>query len=467
MSNLTPHYNLKKPEQTDYYDVDDFNGNADKIDTALYSKIDKTEKTTTGEANKVFTFSDVTNTIKHIFKIMKSSVNAFRVANDSDTEVFNVDTVSGEITGSSISMLEVARKLVKRDSNGKIAGLENVTNTSDANKPVSTAQQTALDLKFNVSDMVTTQTADKGVKRDSEGLITGVRNLIYVKACARTSTIPNTLAAIDSYIPVPGDLILFASFTGGANDGIYEVKASGTTWTRASIYSNETQIMTSKIRVLNGTNYKNTIFQCINEGTITIGLSIIKIVQEFKNVLEFEPYNVRTTALQKRKTILTQYGSSNPDFASIIGGTQHFLMQITDKSEDTSDSGNGIQIAWNPNNVSPRMAIRGYNSSGYSSWKEVITEEKAFGIGQTWQNVTASRAQGQTYTNTTGKPIMLSIYWSQTGTNSVNLHIDGSWFLTEQMSNVSGGGQFSIIIPSGSTYRVDSTNSIVKWFELR
>lgn len=35
------------------------------------------------------------------------------------------------------------------------------------------------------------------------------------------------------------------------------------------------------------------------------------------------------------------------------------------------------------------------------------------GVGQTWQNVTASRAFGVTYTNTTGKPIvlMISFYW--------------------------------------------------------
>jgi len=101
---------------------------------------DETDITTTGEANKLLKFSDALNTIKHIFKIMKSSVNSFRVANDDDIEVFNVDTVSGEITGSSISALKISKKIVKRDDNGDIADVINLNsgylkslNTPDLN----------------------------------------------------------------------------------------------------------------------------------------------------------------------------------------------------------------------------------------------------------------------------------------------------------------------------------------------
>ena len=36
--NKTPYYNLNKPEGTDYYNVDDFNQNADKLDTALHNQ---------------------------------------------------------------------------------------------------------------------------------------------------------------------------------------------------------------------------------------------------------------------------------------------------------------------------------------------------------------------------------------------------------------------------------------------
>ena len=39
MADYTPNYNLKKPSQDDFFDVDDFNGNSDIIDTALNNKL--------------------------------------------------------------------------------------------------------------------------------------------------------------------------------------------------------------------------------------------------------------------------------------------------------------------------------------------------------------------------------------------------------------------------------------------
>lgn len=41
MADYTTNYNLKKPADTDFYDIDDFNGNADIIDTALEAKLEK------------------------------------------------------------------------------------------------------------------------------------------------------------------------------------------------------------------------------------------------------------------------------------------------------------------------------------------------------------------------------------------------------------------------------------------
>jgi hypothetical protein len=41
MATNTPNYNLEKPAQTDFYDVDVQNANMDKIDEALADKVDK------------------------------------------------------------------------------------------------------------------------------------------------------------------------------------------------------------------------------------------------------------------------------------------------------------------------------------------------------------------------------------------------------------------------------------------
>ena len=48
MADYTPNYNLKKPEQTDLYNIADHNGNSDIIDTALSDKADKDLSNVTG-----------------------------------------------------------------------------------------------------------------------------------------------------------------------------------------------------------------------------------------------------------------------------------------------------------------------------------------------------------------------------------------------------------------------------------
>lgn len=85
------------------------------------------------------------------------------------------------------------------------------------------------------------------------------------------------------------------------------------------------------------------------------------------------------------------------------------------------------------------------------------------GVGQTWQNVTASRAANTNYTNSTDKPIMVSIYKSG-GTDGYNLQIDG--ITVGGMNNESLiGSNISAIVPAGSVYKFSSTFDI--WAELR
>ena len=94
------------------------------------------------------------------------------------------------------------------------------------------------------------------------------------------------------------------------------------------------------------------------------------------------------------------------------------------------------------------------------------------GYGQTWQDVTSSRSSGSTYTNNTGKPIMISII--ATGRDAtVQIYI-GSLLVAKQTDIYDGQSNTSTcstIVPPGSTYRVISTNkwgiSISSWAELR
>lgn len=90
------------------------------------------------------------------------------------------------------------------------------------------------------------------------------------------------------------------------------------------------------------------------------------------------------------------------------------------------------------------------------------------GVGQTWQDVTASRALGVTYTNSTGKPIevMVNVGAANSGTLSIVLS-DVTILSHTQNSNYPTRPFVSFIVPNGSTYRVNSSTAILTWSELR
>jgi len=84
------------------------------------------------------------------------------------------------------------------------------------------------------------------------------------------------------------------------------------------------------------------------------------------------------------------------------------------------------------------------------------------GSNQTWQDVTASRANGVTYTNTTGRPIQANLIFYNTAGNKT-MTIAGNTI------TVATGGQYNnttVIVPNGATYiqnGLDANN----WNELR
>lgn len=92
-----------------------------------------------------------------------------------------------------------------------------------------------------------------------------------------------------------------------------------------------------------------------------------------------------------------------------------------------------------------------------------FVKDVSIGFDQTWQDVKASRAGNTTYTNSTGKPIQLNLNFSIANDGDASFQVD---------SLTLAGGQLSgIIIPAGSTYRLNASNiawlSISAWNELR
>lgn len=103
-------------------------------------------------------------------------------------------------------------------------------------------------------------------------------------------------------------------------------------------------------------------------------------------------------------------------------------------------------------------------SSVHAATKAYV-DGQAVGVGQTWQDVSGSRAKDTEYTNSTGRTIVVSIAYS-----NITGSIDGEFFVGVAIANVSlgngrGQGISSFIIPPGNKYKY--TGNFVTWAELR
>tara|TARA_R110002073_G_scaffold336570_1_gene535634 strand:- start:3542 stop:4639 length:1098 start_codon:yes stop_codon:yes gene_type:complete len=105
------------------------------------------------------------------------------------------------------------------------------------------------------------------------------------------------------------------------------------------------------------------------------------------------------------------------------------------------------------------------DADGYPS------NNNAIGVGQTWQDVTASRSIETNYTNTTGRPIVVKcIFSSSTGT-TVDLYVGGVVASSSTRVGSSSGSpttkEVGAIVPAGAVYRIGNGVNSYSWVELR
>lgn len=151
---------------------------------------------------------------------------------------------------------------------------------------------------------------------------------------------------------------------------------------------------------------------------------------------------------------------------------------IFDASQSTAPNGAAI------NNTTPSNAwtgsyptLMGWNGGSTFGVRTYIsnisetctgnaaTASNVLGNGQTWQNVLASRAKNTTYTNSTGRSIMVNIVAYQTGSAPTAV-CQG---VAVALINGSGSQiNASFICPNGATYLYSGTGgTITYWAELR
>jgi hypothetical protein len=158
---------------------------------------------------------------------------------------------------------------------------------------------------------------------------------------------------------------------------------------------------------------------------------------------------------------LTNKTLTNP---TITGGT---ITGITDLT--VADGGTGVSSltadnvilgdGTNPVKfVAPGSSGNVLTSNG-TTWQSVASV-KGVGDGQTWQSVT--RNIGTTYTNSTGRPIMLIGRAIRAGIDQTGLSVEFATVTVPLCYSVnSNGGQEaigSIVIPTGATYKIVNSN---------
>lgn len=92
------------------------------------------------------------------------------------------------------------------------------------------------------------------------------------------------------------------------------------------------------------------------------------------------------------------------------------------------------------------------------------------GIGQTWQNVAGSRTTGTDYTNSTGRPIQVSVTVTSSsagGSGNATFLVSGVT-VAYYVAGAASYSQMTAVVPAGATYRVNVTSyAIGFWAELR
>jgi hypothetical protein len=95
---------------------------------------------------------------------------------------------------------------------------------------------------------------------------------------------------------------------------------------------------------------------------------------------------------------------------------------------------------------------------------KTYVDGQAIGVGQSWVNVTGSRTSATTYTNNTGKPIMVSV--STTSTSNVSVYVSGVTIASHDTANA-GPFNHSFVVPDGTTYSMTHLGTLRNWTELR
>lgn len=136
---------------------------------------------------------------------------------------------------------------------------------------------------------------------------------------------------------------------------------------------------------------------------------------------------------------------------------------IFDASASTSPSGTAVnntnaQSAW----AGSYPTLMGWNGSSTYGVRVDSSRVADNGIGGTLTDRTGSRASNTSYTNSTGRPLV--VYCSFNNTNGgATLYMNGS--IIRYINGYGNGPGVTFIVPPGYTYQVNMNSAVNKWWE--
>jgi len=218
------------------------------------------------------------NTITSTLAQLNTAVSDADVASLAGTETLTNKTLTSPV-------INTPTGITKTD-----VGLANVDNTTDANKPVSTAAQTALDLKAPLANPTFTGTVTlpgapgSANEAATKAYVDNITAGLNFHAAVRVATTANiTLSGeqtIDGVSIVSGDRVLVKDQTTQTQNGIYVASASS--WSRATDADNTPSgeiAYGDFVFVQSGTGNGGYGFTMTTTGTITLGTSNINWTQ--------------------------------------------------------------------------------------------------------------------------------------------------------------------------------------------
>lgn len=223
--------------------------------------------------------------------------------------------------------------------------------------------------------------------------------------------------------------------------------------------------------------------------TLTSGTTVTRTVAAAISVTVSSGSTLGTVSAQQSRIIvlaIDNAGTVELAVVNISGGTQldetNLISTTAEGGAGAADSASTVYSTTARSNVAYRVV--GFIQSTQSTagtWAtapstiqgvggQALADMGSLGYGQTWQSFTtgSQRVSGTTYTNTTGKPIMVSVVSTGGGGLQTDLTISS---LLVSRTTIGGGGvnyaSATGIVPPGATYSGTFNGSSSTWFELR